>query len=141
MSNLTLGQITSVAVGDGVADDTSTIQTNGIVSSQTDGLIFITTSGLGYECDYVSRRKYNEMHAELTSVKYELEQSRKLALMAKVERDTAISERNMVLQALVKMVETRLLASRKVAAEAEAETPGAQMLRAIAVAQKIDRVR
>lgn len=90
---------------------------------------------------YVTRSAYDELKAKLASAEYELEQSRKLALMAKVERDTAVSECNMALQALVKMVETRLLASRKAAAEAEAETPGAQMLRAIAVAQKTDRVR
>ena len=109
----------------------------GVAPSQADELMVITSAGL--ECDYVSRRKYNELHAKLVSAEYELEQSRKLALMAKVERDTAISERNMALQALVKMVETRLLASRKAAAEAE--TPGAQMLRAIAVDQKTNRVR
>lgn len=90
---------------------------------------------------YVGRAAYEELKAKLASAEYELEQSHKLALMAKVERDTAVSERNMALQALVKMVETRLLASRKAAAEAEAKTPGAQMLKAIAVAQKIDRVR
>lgn len=88
---------------------------------------------------YVGRAAYDELKAKLASAEYELEQSRKLALMAKVERDTAVSERNMALQALVKMVETRLLASRKAAAEAEAETPGAQMLRAIATTQKIKR--
>ncbi len=129
MGNLILGQITSVAVGDGVADDTSAVQS-----------FYVAQPAGGWvDATYVSQAVYEELKAKLASAEYELEQSRKLALMAKVERDTAVSERNMALQALVKMVETRLLASRKAAAEAE--TPGAQMLRAIAVAQKIDRVR
>lgn len=133
MGNLTFGQITSVVVGDGVADDTSAIQASNLM---------LVPSGCGYATYvHIDPFYHEELKAKLASAEYELEQSRKLALMAKVERDTAVSERNMALQALVKMVETRLLASRKAAAEAEAETPGAQMLRAIAVAQKIDRVR
>lgn len=84
---------------------------------------------------------YDAVKAKLALVEVELAQARTELLKIKVERDTAVSERNMALQALVKMVETRLLASRKAAAEAEAETPGAQMLKAISVAQKTDRVR
>lgn len=41
---------------------------------------------------------------ELESARYEAGQAQKLALMAKVERDLAVSERNMALQALADMI-------------------------------------
>jgi hypothetical protein len=71
----------------------------------------------------------------------EFMQLRAELLKLRVERDMACSERNMALQALVKMVEARLINSRDAAAKAEVDSPGAQALNAIAVTQKTNRVR
>lgn len=86
-------------------------------------------------------KAFENLVAKLTSAEKELASTRIELLKIKIERDMACSERNMALQALVKMVETRLINSRDAAAKAEMNSPGAQVLNAIAVTQKTNRVR
>ena len=120
-----------------LAEATDFIEQNDFVSVRQNA----ATYGYDFVDGYVLRTAYDEIKAKLASAEYELAQSRKLALMAKVERDTAVSERNMALQALVKMVETRLVASREAAAKAEINSPGGRALNAISVTQDVHRVR
>lgn len=72
-----------------------------------------------------------DLKKQLDSARYEEQQARKLALMARVERDQAIAERNMVLRAYVALLEMHVKADRAAAAAQEQTPPGALVLAAI----------
>lgn len=70
-----------------------------------------------------------------------LDATRRALLMVKVERDQAVSERNMALRAYVSAIEAQVIEIRDADAKRQAESPGAKALNAITVTQDVHRVR